>query len=167
MSDEHTYFSFFFLIPCLFITSVWVTIKSPQLSRTFRSILAIRNNSLAWMVAIFLLIIFFSLSSKPFLIAQSVPTTISITVPRVLLLNLVLEQGLSIYLFFGLKKNYFSVARNGKIHEMASSPLFYLLTLGVVIWPRISDPSVSPNPREFYASHFLSVGILACAYTIR
>ena len=41
---------------------------------------------------------------------------------------------------------------------------FILLSLALVVWPRLDEPFVSQNPREFCASHFLGL-IQYCAYT--
>ena len=40
-----------------------------------------------------------------------------------------------------------------------------LLSLGLAVWPRLDDPFVSQNPKEYCASHFLG-WILGFAYTI-
>ena len=42
---------------------------------------------------------------------------------------------------------------------------FWLLSRGLVVWPRQDDPFVSQNPRKFCASHFLG-WIPGCALTI-
>ena len=42
---------------------------------------------------------------------------------------------------------------------------FCWLPLGLVVWPRLGDLSVSPNVREVYASLF-PAQILGCAYTM-
>ena len=59
------------------------------------------------------------------------------------------------------------VCRDGKVHYSAGSlflSLIILLSLGLVVWPRLGDPFVSPNPRELCSSH--SPGrIPGCVYT--
>ena len=45
-------------------------------------------------------------------------------------------------------------------------PLFRWLSLGLVVWPRLDNPFLSQNPKEFWASHAPGQ-IQGCAYTIR
>ena len=61
------------------------------------------------------------------------------------------------------------VYRDGKVHYSASSPfLFCWLSLGLVIWSRLSDLFVFQHPREVCASHswgrILGFAYNACSY---
>ena len=66
---------------------------------------------------------------------------------------------ISLFAFF---QSYPEVSWNGKGHSLASS-LFCWLSLGLVIWLRLSDPFVSQHPREDRAFHFPGQ-ILGCAF---
>ena len=77
----------------------------------------------------------------------------------------VLQLGLGTYLSF----RFLSVLPWDQL-ELQNSlfgrfPFFCWLSLGLVVRPILDDPTVSQNPREVYASHFLG-RILGCAYTI-
>ena len=133
--------------------------KSPQVSRTLLSILTELNNVEAWMVSICPII---SKSSSPWtnpmVTVPSAPITTCITVTFIVNFFSVLYRDLGTY----LSSRFLSVLSSG--HPKLQSPLFsrvfwvfffFFLSLGLVVWPRIDDPFVSQNPKEFYASYFL------------
>ena len=98
--------------------------------------------------------------STQLVLASSLYFTVFFVFVFVFWRGLVFWQGTSIYLSFhflfsGVWK------RQNPLHDKFFS---YWLTLGLVVWPRLGDPLVSQNPREFYASHFL-LRILFCTYT--
>ena len=61
-----------------------------------------------------------------------------------------------IFLFI-LLQFYSDVNQKSKVHYSAGSPFFFffLLSLDLVVWPRLGDPFVSQNTKEFCACHFL------------
>ena len=128
--------------------------KSPQVSRTLLSIMTDLNNVLVKMVS--------SCSSyfqvfhsfyQSFMDCPSAPTTIGITVTFMLysFISLVWSTNLSLFSLF-----LFSLrGLPGKQSPLfgRNSPFFFFfffffcsLSLGLVVWPRVSDPFVSQNP---------------------
>ena len=70
-------------------------------------------------------------------------------------------------LLFAFFQFYSVVSRNSKIPNLESLLCCWcwLLLIGQVVWPRLSDLFVSQNSREFFASHSPGL-ILDCAYSI-
>ena len=77
----------------------------------------------------------------------------------------VLLQGLDIYfsLQFPSVLPWGQPERQSPLYSRIS--FFYWLSLDLIIWPRLGDPIISQNPKEFCAFHFLG-RIPGCAYTI-
>ena len=128
--------------------------KSPQVSRTILSILANLNNTVVWMVSIVILF------PSPLLSNCSDRTNN----------NFFLQQGLGNPLF----PHFLSVLPSGQPERQSLlfgwfssffSFFFFLISLGLVVWPRLDDPFVSQNRREVFASYFLG-RIMGRAYTI-
>ena len=143
--------------------------KSPQVSTTLLGVLADLNNPVVWMVI--------SKSSSPLInplvTVPSVPIAIGITTSFCSIFFSVLKQGIGTYLSF----HFLSVLPCGQLKRQ--SPLFnrfsflfllfffffYWLSLGLVVWPRLSNPFVFQNPRKFSVSQFQGQ-ILGCVYMI-
>ena len=140
--------------------------KSPQVSRTLLSILAVLNNAVVWMVSTRPPT---SKSSSPFcnlLVAvPNAPITIGIIV-TCMFHSFFNSLARSRYLSFFSH----SFSRDSKVDYFANSLFFFFfffffcwLLLSLVFWPGLGDLFVSPI--GVYAWHFLGQ-VLGCAYTI-
>ena len=146
---------------------------SPQVSRTLLSMLHDLNDSVVWMVST-QEDESFNLCTNPFVIVPSTPVTIGITVTFmfhccwVFFTSLAMSRHLC---FFSLFFQFYPViSRNGKVYIFF---IFYFLffcwlSLGLVVWPRFSDPFVSQNPLVVCATDFLwrilSYAYIICSY---
>ena len=142
--------------------------KSPRISRTLPSILAVLNNVVVWMVSTRSPI---SKSSSPFnsplVTVPNAPIVIDIIVTfmfyssfkfhmKYVVLNLLLT-------FF---RFYSVVSRDSKINNFLSSLFFcFWLLWGLVFWSRLGDPFVCQSPRGVCVCHSPKQ-LLDCAYTI-
>ena len=142
--------------------------KSPQVSRTLLSILAVFNNAVVWMVSTRPLT---SKSSRPF-------NNLLVTVPKA-------PITIGIIVTFMFNSFFSSLARSRYLSLFSHSFSFILwsagtakskilqiffffscwLLLGLVYWPRFGDPCVCQNPIGVYMCYFLGQ-VLGCAYTI-
>ena len=131
--------------------------KSPQVSRTRLCILADLNNAVVWMVSTRLSV---SKSSSPWINPLvTVPNaliTISITVTFMFHISF---NSLARSWYFSLFSPSFSFTpwSAGTVKSTIWPVLlFYWLSLGLVVWPRLDDPFVSQNiifiPGEFFTS---------------
>ena len=108
--------------------------------------------------------------THPLVTVPSVPITVSITVTFMFLSFMgSLAKSRYLYLFspsFSITLLSTSTAKS-IIRQVLFFSLFFLLltSLGLVVWPRLNDPFLSQNPKEFCASHFLG-RIPGCSYTI-
>ena len=139
--------------------------KSPQVSRTLLSILAVLNNAVVWMVCTRPPT---SKSSSPFsnplVTVPNAPITIGIIVTFMFhsffSIPIKVEVLIPLFTFFQI---YCVVSRDSKVDYFAGSPFFVCwLLLNLVFWPGLGDPFVSIG---VYAWHFLGQ-MLGCAYTI-
>ena len=133
--------------------------KSCQVSRTFLSILTDLYNVVVWIVSTCSLI---SKPSSPLLIllrnVPSAPITTGITATFMFrgffFLCFPSKVGILISLFFLFLLSHCST---GSLSFFLSFFFFFfcfcLLSIGLVVWPRSSDPFVSQNPREVCASY--------------
>ena len=118
--------------------------KSPQVLRTFLCILTGLNNTVVWMVLIYLPI-FISSSSffKPLGTIRSVLVTIGVTI------TLTFHSFLSSL----AKSKYFCLSFHFLWFSFCGLPrklsFFSWLSLGLVVWSRLGDLFVSWNLREF------------------
>ena len=158
--------------------------KSPEISRTLLSILAVINNTVFWIVPTRPLISKFSNPrTDPLVTVTSAPNTICITVTFMFhsfFSSLARSKYLSL---FSLSFSYTlwsagiakSTIRQGLSLSLSLSlslflslsPLFCcccLLTLGPVVCPRLDDLFVSQNAQNFLS--YFPGQILGCAYTI-
>ena len=129
---------------------------SPQVSRTFLSILADLNN-----------VVILKVSSCPLISKSSCPRANHlVTIKGTTITNVLPSLSSSIFFQFSRKVKvltslfvflqlYPVVNRIGKVHYSPNSLFFCWLSLGLVDRARLDDPFVSQNPREFGASHFL------------
>ena len=138
--------------------------KSPQVSGTLLSILAIFNNAVVWTVSTRPLI---SKSSNPctnpFVTEPSAPTTLGITVT--LMFYIFFQFSNKFQVLISLFAFFQSLWSAGTAKSATRQVLSYWLSLGLDVWSRLNDPFVSKNPRESCTSHFLG-WILGCVYTI-
>ena len=147
--------------------------KSPQVSKTLLSILALLNNAVIWMVSTRPPT---SKSSNPFsnplVTVPNAPITIGIIVTCMFhsfFNSLARSRYLISFTFFQFSF-YSVVSRDSKVDYFASS-LFFLffffcwLLLGLLFWPRLGDPCVCQSPIGVYVCDFLRQA-LGCAYTI-
>ena len=124
--------------------------KSLRVSRTLLSILADLNNSWVRMVSTLSPIsISSSLFSKPSGIGPSAPTIICITIPLMFSGKVLVF----VYLF-----TYQPERQNPQYVN-----LFFLLTLGQVVWPELGDSFVSQNPWNFIVT-FSRIDSGLCIY---
>ena len=156
--------------------------KSPQVSRTLLSILAILNNALIWIV-----------STRPPTSKSPSPFNNSLfPVPKA-------QITIDIIVTFMFNSFFNSLARSRYLSFFSHSFSFILwsagtakstilqilffcffvlfcfvfffccffcwLWLGLVFWPKLGDPSVCQSPKGVYVCHFLWQ-MLGCAYTI-
>ena len=130
--------------------------KSPQVFRTLLSILADLNKPVIWMVSIRPFISkSTSPSSNPLVTVPRTPITIGIMVTFIFL-NAFKSQARSKYLFFYTLSFNFNLWSAGTAKSTIQQVLFFccLLLQGLIVWPGLGDPFVSPNPREVCTSHF-------------
>ena len=141
--------------------------KSPQVSRTILSILAVLNNAVVWMVSTRPPT---SKSSSPFsnplVTVPNAPVTIGINF-TCMFHSFSSSLARSRYLSFFSISFCFILWSAGTAKSTILQVLFFfcLLSLSLVSWPGLGDPFVYQSPIGVYASHFLGQ-MLGCAYTI-
>ena len=121
--------------------------KSHQVSRTLLCILADLSYTVVWTVFTFPLI---SKSSSPFTnplgIVQSATTTIGLTVTFMFhsfFSSLARSRYLSLFSHSFNFALWFAETAKSTIRQVL---FFCLLSLGLVVWPRLADPFVSQKP---------------------
>ena len=148
--------------------------KSPQVSRTFLSILAVLNNAVVWMVSTRPPT---SKSSSPFsnplVTVPNAPITIGIIVTCMFNSFFQFLSKVEVLIFlFTFFQFYSVVSRDSKVDYFASSLFFFFfsfffffcwLSLSLVFRPRLSDPCVCQSPIWVYVCHFLGQ-VLGCVY---
>ena len=111
--------------------------KSPQVSRTLLSILAVLNNVVVWMVSTHPPT---SKSSRPFnnpfVTISKAPITIGIIV-TFMFLSFFNSLGRSRKILFTFLQFYSVVSRNSKVHNFASSLFFLLIIIRSGLLPEI------------------------------
>ena len=142
--------------------------KSPQVSMTLLSILAVLNNAVVWMISTRQPT---SKSSSPFsnplVTVANVPITIGIIVTcmsRSFFNSLARSRYLS---FFSHSFSFILWSAGTAKPTILQLSFFFCcwLLLSLVIWPRLGDPCVCQNLIGVYVCHFLRK-VLGCAYTI-
>ena len=104
--------------------------KSPQVSRTFLSILAVLNNVVVWMVATRSLISKSSCPfSNPFVTVPKAPLTIGIIVTFMYHVFSILEQGRSTYPSFHILSVLFCGQPGQKSQQFCRFSFFFLLLI--------------------------------------
>ena len=137
--------------------------KSPQVSWTLLSILAVLNNAVVWMVTTRLPT---SKSSSPFnnplVTVPNAPITIGIII-TCMFHSFFNSQARSRYLsfYFTFFQFYFWLA--GTESSTILKVLFFLLLLGLVFWQRLGDPCVCQSPIGVYVL-FSRAGVGLCIY---
>ena len=141
--------------------------KSPQVSRTLLSILAVLSNAVVWIVSSRPPT---SKSSRPFnnplVIVPKAPITIG-TIVTFMFHSFFNSLARSRYL--SLFSHSFSfilwLAGTTKSTIFQVLFIFLLIIINMVSWPRLGDPCVCQSPIGVYVCHFLGQ-VLDCAYTI-
>ena len=140
--------------------------KSPQVSRTLLSILAVLSDTLVWMV--------FtspptSKSSSPLVIVPDAPITICIIVTCMFHSFCFFFNSLAkvevLILLFTFFWFYSVVSRDSKVDILQILFFFCGLLLVLVFWSRLGDPCVCESPIGVNVCFFLGQ-VLGCAYTI-
>ena len=139
--------------------------NSPQVSRTRLRILAVLTNAVVWIVSTRPPT---SKSSRPFnnplLIVPNAPITIG-TIVTFMFHSFSNSLARSRYLsFFHFPSDLFCGPPRQQSQQFCRFSFFCWLLLGLVFWPGLGDPFLSPI--VVYASPFLGQ-MLGCAYTIR
>ena len=152
--------------------------KSPQISRTLLSILAVLNNAVVWMVSIRPPTSKSSSPvSNPLITVLNTPMTIGIIVT--FMFHSLFGGGVQfpskaevLFFLFTFFQFYSLVSRDSKVDNFASSlfsfsffSFFCWLLLSLVFWPRLGDPCVCQSPIGVYVCYFLGQ-VLGGAYTI-
>ena len=148
--------------------------KSSQVSRTFLSNLTDLNNSILWIVStspqisrsiqvpLLILWVLFQVCQL-----QLISPSLSCSIVVCFLFFSVAWQSLDAYLSFCFLLLILCGLPERQSSQFGRFSFFFLrwLSLRLIVWPRLDDPFVSQNPREFCPSH--SPGrILACANII-
>ena len=132
--------------------------KSLQVFKTLLSILADLNNAVVWMFSTRPLVFkSSSLSTNWLVIVPSAPITISITV-SFMFHSFFSSLARSCYLsLFPLSFSFYPVMSHYSAGSVLFSFFFFFCRLSpsLIIWTRFGNQFLSPNPREFCASHFL------------
>ena len=139
--------------------------KSPRVSRTLLSILVGVNNATVWIVSPRVLLSNFPVpvpvlwwlysAHRLQLVSPSFPCS------NFFQFSSKVQVPISFPAFFNFTQWSAGTAKS-RIRQVL---FFYWLLVGLVIWPRLCEPFVSQDPKEFCASH--SPGqILGCACTI-
>ena len=141
--------------------------KSPHVSGTLLSILAVLKNAVFWMVSTWTPT---SKSSSPFknplVTVPKAPITNSIIITIMFHSFFQFSNKFEVLiLLFTFFQFYSVVSRDSKVDNFASSLFFCWLLLGLVFWPRFGDSYVRPSPIGVCVCHFLGQ-VLGCAYTI-
>ena len=117
--------------------------KSPQVSRTLRSILGVLNNAVVWMVSTRPPT---SKSSSPF--SNPLVTVPNATITIGIIVTCMFHSFFKfrvLILFFTFFQFYSVVSRDSKVDYFASSLFFFFfcwLLLSLVFWPGLGDPFV-------------------------
>ena len=139
--------------------------KSPQVSRTLLSVLAVLNRAVVLMVSTRSPT---STSSSPFnsplVTLPNAPITIGIIVTFMFNGFFQFTSKVAVLLFTSFQF-YSMVSRDSKIYNFASSFFFCWSLFGLVVWPRSGDPFVWQSPM-FVCVTFSRTALLGCAYTI-
>ena len=142
--------------------------KSPQVSKTLLSILAVLHNAVVWMVSTRPPT---SKSSSPFsnplVTVPNAPITIGIIFTCMFHRFFSSLARLRYLSFFSLSFSFilWSAGTAKSTILQVLSFFFCWLLLSLVSWPGLGDPFVYQSPIGVYVSHFLGQ-VLGCAYTI-
>ena len=141
--------------------------KSPQVSRTLLSILAVLNNVVVLMVSTRPPTSkSSSLFSNPLVTVPNAPITIGIIVTFMFHSFFQFPSKVEVLI---LLFTFFSVLFCGQpgqqSRQFCQFSSFCWLLLGLVFWPRLGDPCVCQTPIGVYVCYFLRQ-LLGCAYTI-
>ena len=152
----------------LLLVFQWILSDSKsQVSRTLLSILADINNVFFYGSDSTSYSKSFTPSNNHMVTVPSAPIIFGIRVTFMLhsfFRSLARSRYLYILILLIIFQFYPLVSRNSIVNYSAAS-LFFCTSLRLLVWPRLSDPFVSQNPKEFCASHFLG-RILGCFYTV-
>ena len=139
--------------------------KSPQVSRTLLSILAVFNNAVVWMVSTRWPT---SKSSRPFnnplVTVPKAPITIGIIV-TLMFHSFLISLATSRYLSLFSHSFSFILWSAGTAKSTILQILFFLLLIIIRSGPRLGDPFVYQSPIGVSVYHVLGQ-VLGCAYTI-
>ena len=140
--------------------------KSPQVSRTLLSILAVLNNAVVWMVSTHPPTSkSFSPFSNPLVTVPKAPISIGIIV-TCMFHSFFNSLARTRYLSFFSHSFSFIQWSAGTAKLIILQFLFFCwLLLGLVFWPRFGDPCVCQSPIGVYVCYFLGQ-VMGCVYTI-
>ena len=139
--------------------------KSPQVSRTLLSILAILNNVAAWMVSTRLRTSkSFSPFNNPLVTVPIAPIITGIIVTFIFhSFFSVLEQGQGTFPLFHILSVLFCGQPGQQSPQFCKFSFFCWLLLSLVFWPRLGDPCVCQSPIGVYVL-FSRTGAGLCIY---
>ena len=129
--------------------------RSPQVSRTLLSILAVLNNVVAWMVSTRSLISKSASSfNKPLVTVPKAPIMIGVIV-TCMFYSFFKSLARSSYLsFFSLSFSFILWSARTAKFTILQVLFFSWLLLGRVFWPRLGDPSICQSLIGVYVCHF-------------
>ena len=130
--------------------------KSPQVSRTLLSILAVLNNIVVWMVSTRLPT---SKSSSPFsnplVTVPNALITIGIIVTFMFQSFFQFPSKVQVLILFQILSVLFCGQPGQQSRQFCNFSSFCWLLLGLVFWPRLGDLCVCQSPIEVYVCYFL------------
>ena len=137
--------------------------KSPQVSRTILSILAVLNNVVVWMVSTRAPT---SKSSSPFsnpwVSVSNTPITVVTCMFDFFFYFLAMTKYLS---FFSHSFSFILWSAGTTKSAILQAPLLFVgLLLGTVFWPRLGDPPVRQSPLRSLCVSFSRTGAGLCIY---
>ena len=142
--------------------------KSPQVSMTLLSILAVLNNVVLWMVSTRL-----PTSKTPSPFNNPLVTLLEAPIIVDIILTFMFQSFFHSFfkvevpiLLFTFFQFYYVISRDSKVDNFVNSLLFFFcwLLFGLIFWPRLGDLFVCQSTIGVYVCHYL--GQMCCVYSI-